>query len=141
MHQGMPPLRVGTGLEAARIRLPRALLLLVLVLFGCPRNEGFAGGPCYPNGTCNAGLDCVMDVCVAPVGSDAAPDTGLDAGGVSDAGSDASAGDASADASTDASTPEDVHGERRVCGWNGLRRWGLLIARRLRSTHRNVGRG
>lgn len=33
---------------------------------GGGQEPGTEGGPCYPNGTCNDGLDCVANVCVNP---------------------------------------------------------------------------
>lgn len=43
--------------------------------------QGEEGGACYGNGTCNAGLECLSQLCVNPGvdgGGDAAPDVGND---------------------------------------------------------------
>jgi hypothetical protein len=32
--------------------------------------QGIEGGPCYPNGTCNAGLSCLSEICVMTPGQD-----------------------------------------------------------------------
>ncbi len=39
------------------------------------RTQGGPGDPCYPNGTCNASLVCVANVCVLeePIASDHRP--------------------------------------------------------------------
>jgi hypothetical protein len=58
------------------------VLAMLLLLSGCKRKEaegGSAGaatgterGACYGNGTCNAGLVCLSDLCVRPPGADCA---------------------------------------------------------------------
>lgn len=65
---------------------------LVLVMFATACSSpsipaGTERGPCYGNGTCNAGLVCLSDLCVRAPASDAGADTGLssDAGTGSDA--------------------------------------------------------
>ena len=52
-------------------RLPVLIPILGLLLAGCTEDnpgaaDGTEGGACYPNGTCNAGLQCVSGACVAP---------------------------------------------------------------------------
>jgi len=79
---------------------PRPLALSLLgmlgLLVGCSPPAGEERGACYPNGTCNAGLSCLSNVCVV-VSADAGPeDTGtapVDAANGNDADLDA-AGDA-----------------------------------------------
>jgi hypothetical protein len=53
-------------------------------------------GPCYPNGTCNAGLECRDTVCLTP--GEPAPDGG---GGGGDASNDTSSVDAAQDTGPD----------------------------------------
>lgn len=74
--------------------MTRSLWCLVLVgavAAGCGGGGKAAGtesGPCYGNGTCNAGLVCLSDRCVSPGGlQDGGMDGGLGDGGVTDAGS------------------------------------------------------
>lgn len=68
-------------------------LLIGAVAIGCGGGGGKAAGtergPCYGNGTCNAGLVCLSDLCVSPGGTcdSGSLDAGADAG--SDAGTDA----------------------------------------------------
>jgi hypothetical protein len=73
---------------------PTAVVAIVLgAIVGCHDSGGGAGterAACYPNGTCNAGLACLSDVCVrAPDGGTPA-DAGIgssDTAGESDGGS------------------------------------------------------
>jgi hypothetical protein len=60
--------------------------------------------PCYPNGTCNAGLTCVSEVCV-----DLSTDAGTSEGGVEASSFEASASDAGTDAAPDVAAS--------VCPW------------------------
>ena len=39
-----------------------------------PKDEGALGDACYPNATCNVGLECAKDVCVALADPDPDPD-------------------------------------------------------------------
>lgn len=78
--------------------------LALLAMAGCGGAErGTERGVCFPNGTCNAGLTCLSNVCVAAGGDSSAVETGADAAGA-DAGAEASTNvDASAEAAlTDA---------------------------------------
>lgn len=111
-----------------------SLGLLVALLVGCGGGDsapadGEERGPCYGNGTCNAGLTCLSDVCVrapdagppADAGaSDASPaldaaradagpaDAGpADAGGLDASAPDAAPPDAAGDAAVDAG-PSDA---------------------------------
>jgi hypothetical protein len=66
-HWGDP---IMTG---AFVRSSRAAVLLAAVAAACGGSTAAApqGGlrqSCYPNGTCNAGLTCLSDVCVAAPG-------------------------------------------------------------------------
>jgi cysteine-rich repeat protein len=58
---------------------------------GEPEAAGSSGGPCYPNGTCNSGLNCVGGYCAAPsVGAEGGPcyaNSTCNAGLVCEAGS------------------------------------------------------
>jgi hypothetical protein len=59
-----------------------ALLSIILCLVACKKHEAAGAGPggeagtergaCYGNGTCNAGLTCLSDLCVRPPGADCA---------------------------------------------------------------------
>ena len=55
-------------------RLAAVLALCFLAPMGCAEvnssqgQEGAEGGRCYPNGTCDSGLVCLSDTCVAPTG-------------------------------------------------------------------------
>jgi hypothetical protein len=68
-------------------------------------SSGATGQTCYPNGTCNAGLTCLSNVCVVVPG-----DGGSSSGGSSGSGSGSSsgAGEAGSDAPNDA-TASDAH--------------------------------
>jgi len=79
-----------------------------------PKAEGTEGGPCYGNGSCNAGLACLSHLCVdasgyvVPGTGDASPDlTGPvltpDAAATPDAATDAISADATAEAGPPAS--------------------------------------
>lgn len=63
-----------------KLRIRLVLVLVVLSLTTCAKKEtGAEGGPCYGNGTCDAGLVCLSSLCVRPGdgGHDQlAPDTG-----------------------------------------------------------------
>lgn len=76
--------------------LSRVTLVLVCALLcACTSSQGGERQGCYPNGSCNAGLTCLSDLCVA------SPDTGM----VSDAAMDLGTRDVS-DVPTDVSTPD-----------------------------------
>lgn len=55
--------------ELQGMRFPgRIAVLCALTLAGCSKRgppPGTERGPCYGNGTCNAGLTCYSDLCVA----------------------------------------------------------------------------
>ena len=76
---------------------------------------GEAGGPCYPNGTCNAGLDCVDGLSI---------NTALTVAGTTQAGANdptaASASDTTADNTADTSPDTD-----RPAGRIRLRRFNV----------------
>ena len=75
-----------------------ALIIGGWLLVGCSddnngKDPGTEGGPCYSNGTCNAGLTCASGTCVKVPG----PEGGIPDGAVPDtAGSDGAAGDTAA---------------------------------------------
>lgn len=46
--------------------------LTAAALGGCgssSKASDTVGGPCFTNGTCNAGLECLSDLCVQPAGA------------------------------------------------------------------------
>lgn len=55
-------------------------LVLAAWLGACSQSEGDIREPCYPNGTCNAGLICLSEVCVADPADAGSPDSGPDLG-------------------------------------------------------------
>lgn len=71
------------------------------VFFACSSGpaQGAEGGSCFPNGTCNAGLACLSNLCV-----NAAPDAGDS--GAPDTGSGADTGAEAGDASAEAGAPD-----------------------------------
>ncbi len=49
-----------------------AVTLTAAALGGCgssSKASGTVGGPCFTNGTCNAGLECLSNLCVQPAGA------------------------------------------------------------------------
>jgi hypothetical protein len=91
-----------------------AALVVFGVVFACISDDPGHGpvqaapgdhlGPCFANGTCNAGLVCKQGVCLAP--DEPVADGGLDAGGSPDGGDDGAALDAGdAGGSHDAGAP------------------------------------
>lgn len=98
--------------------------------------QGEEGGPCYPNGTCNAGLSCYSNLCVkvpeaggmeggdvaAPT-SDANAASDVTDGATTDSSAptgdaDASDGDTGADAVSAIDAPVDVGPDAVACAWN-----------------------
>jgi len=59
------------------------LSILVLAVAACGSRTGAERGPCYGNGTCNQGLVCLSDTCVAPAGPET--DAGTLEAGILDA--------------------------------------------------------
>src|SRR5262249_40549260 len=79
-------------------RLVQVLIVLVLAVVACSGSElstggpppfGTERGPCYADGTCNAGLVCLSNTCVNP---------GNDGGALSDSSTDSGRPDARNDA-------------------------------------------
>ncbi len=68
-----------------------AVVVLLALLPGCDPTPGVERGPCYPNGTCNAGLTCASQLCVR------FPDGSVDARPVEGARRDAAQADAAPD--------------------------------------------
>jgi hypothetical protein len=109
-RRAMTVWRTALALGTLGTALSYALLLCGSV-YGCsggsagPAPQGSERQQCYPNGTCNAGLTCLSDVCVnTGTGADAAP---ADApGGPADG--DAASGDSASDAITDVVTCGDA---------------------------------
>ena len=67
----MPFLSPAPSVESKRFVLGVVLWLLAAsLLAGCDGNAGDVDGPCYGNGTCNAGLACEDAVCVALEGDE-----------------------------------------------------------------------
>lgn len=74
-----------------------AFLLLALAA-ACDDGEGASAegeeqGPCYPNGTCNAGLVCASNICVAPADVTNSDTTADDTGGADTGGNDTQSSD------------------------------------------------
>jgi hypothetical protein len=79
----------------ARWSLPSVLALaLVAACSSSPKGAGGIRQACYANGTCNTGLLCLSNVCVAP------PDGGAGATGTAGAGGSGGSGTAGASAGT-----------------------------------------
>ena len=80
-------------------RVAAAALVLALVgVASCSSSpdQGTEGGACFPNGTCNAGLTCLSNLCVKETPAEG----GIDSGGA-DAAADVSTSDVSTSACTD----------------------------------------
>jgi hypothetical protein len=58
----------------------RTNTLLAVLLLGCGSAVGEERGPCYGNGTCNAGLACLSGLCVSTADGGAADGGGADGG-------------------------------------------------------------
>lgn len=103
-----------TAVTAVTEGIMKLLALVCVLCLGCGSSaatiadegsaEGTAGGPCYPNGTCNIGLTCVASRCAAGDGSaadtSAADDTtpsGGDSVAVDSASTDGVASDTASD--------------------------------------------
>ncbi len=86
-----------------------ALTGLIAVVGACSSgSQGTEGQSCFPNGTCNAGLTCLSNLCV-------------NAG--ADAGNDAAVGDASSDSPLDVATEVGADAGYQVASLPGLALW------------------
>jgi len=107
-----PSFALGRHPEGMRTSSYFVSILAASFVAGCGSGDGYPQGTerglCYPNGTCNAGLTCLSDICVntgsspaTGMGGSEGGDTGrTDGGGVNGKGDGSSDSDAHGDAPT-----------------------------------------
>jgi pilus assembly protein FimV len=96
-HDILAPMKKDWRKVSCGVGIAVALGLIVAAGAGCGSSSkvaGTEGGPCFTNGTCNAPLSCLSNLCVNPASTDGAAGTSGAGGVAGSAGSTGAGGSA-----------------------------------------------